>query len=380
MANNNLTPDVLAAYGASDLTPDQRAALNAYFGVNLAGLPDDTNQFTTGYDLAAYLSERGDQATRAKLDNILGYYNDTLKGVPVETRRSTEFDSELGDTRDAWEYLNPITQSWMQGDLKTQGPESYDGEWSQDPYAHITGLTGVGRGNIHTPQGGGRVINTGFDLSRGDDGNYTFGGVNRVYGDDSTTFVDDYLPFLMLAAPFGAAIAGAGTAGAGLGGSGAFLGEAPWSATGGGALDFGGTAAGGAGGSGAFLGEGAASGIPAWDAASAAAGLPLPGAGAVGSGLSLLDGASKWLGPAATALGALAGSQGQDTSQTSVKSMDPRMDKLFYEDLAPRIQGLLAKQMAPGAMQGFTDMQSVGRNLLNQPVAGNGFNRFFPGR
>ena len=192
------------------------------------------------------------------------------------------------------------------------------------------------------------------------------------------------MPFLAGAAGLGAG-AGAGGGAGTVGGSGAFLGEAPWAATGGGALDFGGAAAGGvgaggvggAGGSGAFLGEGIASGVPAWDAAATGAGLTLSGAG---SGLSLLDGASKWLGPAATALGALAGSQGQDTSQTSVKSMDPRMDKLFYEDLAPRVQGLLAKQMAPGAMQGFTDMQSVGRNLLNQPVAGNGFNRFFPGR
>lgn len=100
-----------------------------------------------------------------------------------------------------------------------------------------------------------------------------------------------------------------------------------------------------------------------------------------GTGLaSALGGAAKFLGPAATLLGAAAGAKGQDASQTSVKSMDPRMDKLFYEDLAPRVQGLLAKQMAPGAMQGFTDMQTVGRNLLNTPVAGNGFNRFFPGR
>lgn len=102
-------------------------------------------------------------------------------------------------------------------------------------------------------------------------------------------------------------------------------------------------------------------------------------AGAAGAA-GALGGAAKFLGPAATLLGAAAGAKGQDASQTSVKSMDPRMDKLFYEDLAPRVQGLLAKQMAPGAMPGFTDMQTVGRNLLNQPVAGNGFNRFFPGR
>jgi hypothetical protein len=196
--------------------------------------------------------------------------------------------------------------------------------------------------------------------------------------------INSGLPVLSLAAPFALSMFPALGAAASFGTNPVLSGASMTGATqaagaGGAALAGGAAGAGGsaAGGSGAFLGEGVASGVPAWDAAATGAGLTLSGAG---SGLSLLDGASKYLGPAATALGALAGSQGQDTSQTSVKSMDPRMDKLFYEDLAPRVQGLLAKQMAPGAMQGFTDMQSVGRNLLNQPVAGNGFNRFFPGR
>lgn len=196
--------------------------------------------------------------------------------------------------------------------------------------------------------------------------------------------INSGLPVLSLAAPFALSMFPALGAAASFGTNPVLSGASMTGATqaagaGGAALAGGAAGAGGsaAGGSGAFLGEGIASGVPAWDAAATGAGLTLSGAG---SGLSLLDGASKWLGPAATALGALAGSQGQDTSQTSVKSMDPRMDALFYGDLAPRIQGLLAKQMEPGALQGFTDMQGVGRNLLNQPVAGNGFTRFFPGR
>lgn len=147
----------------------------------------------------------------------------------------------------------------------------------------------------------------------------------------------------------------AGGAGAGEMASGAFLGEAPWAATGGGALDFG--------------------------AASAAA-----GAGGGASTLaSTLGGASGLLGPAAAVLGGIAGSQGQKKSATESKQMDPRMDPYIYgndkqKGLFQYAQGLLDKQMAPGYMQGYDDMRSVGQGLLNQPIAGNGFSRFFPGR
>jgi hypothetical protein len=93
----------------------------------------------------------------------------------------------------------------------------------------------------------------------------------------------------------------------------------------------------------------------------------------------------KGLGLASTVLGAAAGGQGQKTSQTSERKMDPRMDPYVYggngqTGLLPYAQQLLDKQMAPGYMQGYDDMRSKGQGLLGAPIAGNGFNRFFPGR
>lgn len=185
---------------------------------------------------------------------------------------------------------------------------------------------------------------------------------------------------------------------------------------------------GGSGGSGAFVGEGAMSGVGPWDAAALQNGIgtvagdaylpgmlgadgllastaPLPGtslagsllaggagaaggaagaAGAAGSGAAgaAATGAgtlSKWLGPAATLLGAAAGAKGQEKSETTSKDI-PEWLKPSVNKLLGYSGNLLDQQMAPGALQGFTDMQSVGRNLLSQPVAGNGFSRFFPGR
>lgn len=189
--------------------------------------------------------------------------------------------------------------------------------------------------------------------------------------------MDTLAPFAMAALPFALSMFPSLGAAASFGTNPVLSGASATGAAqalgaGGAAMGAGGAAgagSGAAGGSGAFLGEGVASGVPAWDAAATGAGLSLSGAGA-----GLLSGASKWLGPAATALGALAGSQGQKQSESSVKSMDPRMDALFYGDLAPRVQGLLSQQM--GDQRGWQDMQNVGRGLLSMPVAGNGFSRF----
>ena len=144
-------------------------------------------------------------------------------------------------------------------------------------------------------------------------------------------------------------------------------------------------------GSGAFLGEGMASGVPAWDAAATSAGLGLTTPAVAGSGLldtlgnavksAIPSGASKWLGPAATLLGAAAGAKGQKTEQTSERKTDPRVDPyLFGANGQPGLLQMtydkLAGQMAPGGLQGYDDMQRVGRGLLNTPVAGNGFGLF----
>jgi hypothetical protein len=51
--------------------------------------------------------------------------------------------------------------------------------------------------------------------------------------------------------------------------------------------------------------------------------------------------------------------------------MDPRMDALFYNDLAPRTQGLLGSSM-PQAQAAGDVMTAQGTSLLNRPTAGNG--------
>jgi hypothetical protein len=45
----------------------------------------------------------------------------------------------------------------------------------------------------------------------------------------------------------------------------------------------------------------------------------------------------------------------------------------------PRTQSLLAQQMSPEGQAGWQQMQRQGMNLLNNPIAGNGFS-YFAGR
>lgn len=81
---------------------------------------------------------------------------------------------------------------------------------------------------------------------------------------------------------------------------------------------------------------------------------------------------SSLLGGAATLLGGAAGAQGTPgTSQNSTRAMDPRMDALFYNDIAPRTQGLLGSSM-PQAQGAGDVMMAQGTGLLNRSVAGNG--------
>lgn len=218
--------------------------------------------------------------------------------------------------------------------------------------------------------------------------NYDAGGAQTAEGDAR---LSDWSPELGFLTSLGALVGGGlamggpgafgfgGAAGGGGGGmvNGAFLGEAPWTATGGGALDFGaGTSAIGAGtggaGSGAFLGEGVASGVPAWDAAATKAGLSLTGAG--GGLLSGLSG-SNLLGAGATLLGAAAGAKGQEQSTSTAKDIPEWLKPSVMKQLG-YAGGLLDKQMAPGYMAGYDQMRTIGQGLLNQPIAGNGFDMF----
>jgi hypothetical protein len=209
-----------------------------------------------------------------------------------------------------------------------------------------------------------------------------------------TSFKDFLMMAAMVAGPFAAGMSpsinaamsfgtnpvmgagGAGGAGSGMV-NGAFLGEAPWAATGGGALDFGGAAAGGGSaaggmGNGAFLGE------APWTATAGGGAMPGGfGTATATAGTSLLDGGIKsLLGPAATVLGGIAGAQGGDDERSTTKDV-PEWLKPYVTKNLEYAGGLLDKQMQPGYLQGYDDMRSRGQSLLNAPMAGNGFSRFF---
>lgn len=164
--------------------------------------------------------------------------------------------------------------------------------------------------------------------------------------------------------------------GAGLGsGSGAFLGEgvqsgvAAWDgAAGSGFAGAGGTGAMGAGGSGGGGAGGMTGTPPPANPYAAGAGAGGSSGGTLGSIQNILGGtgtSADWLGLAGTALGALGGSQGQEASTTSTRAMDPRMDSLFYGDLAPRTQGLLAST-TPQAQLAGSQLMAKGSGLLGQ--------------
>lgn len=100
---------------------------------------------------------------------------------------------------------------------------------------------------------------------------------------------------------------------------------------------------------------------------------------------SALSGVKGLLGPAATALGAIAGAQGVNKEQTDTRKTDPRVDPYLFgaagsPGLLQYTQGLLNQQMSPAGMAGYQNMQSVGQGLLSNPIAGNGFGAFTKGR
>lgn len=94
------------------------------------------------------------------------------------------------------------------------------------------------------------------------------------------------------------------------------------------------------------------------------------------------QGVTSLLGPAATLIGALTGSQGSENNQTQERRMDPRFDPYYFGDngLLPMTMQQLQRSMSPEVLAGFDQMRNTGQSLFSQPVAGNGFSRFFPGR
>jgi hypothetical protein len=213
----------------------------------------------------------------------------------------------------------------------------------------------------------------------------SFQGQDIWTGLKKDSAMDQLLPAMMMLAPFaltamgvgGAAGAGGAAGGAGAGGAGAgigaaagdaglmyagadaaaagMLGSAP--ATLGGSVAAGGAAAGGLGGLLKSLGSGASSLFGGGGAGGAG------GAGGLGSLFG--GGGSGLLGLGATALGALGGGQGNNASNSSTRAMDPRMDALFYGDLAPRAQNLLGSQL-PQAIAAGGQMMGKGSDLLGQ--------------
>lgn len=84
------------------------------------------------------------------------------------------------------------------------------------------------------------------------------------------------------------------------------------------------------------------------------------------------SGLTSLLGPAATAVGGLLGSQGQDQSASTSRQLPDYLQGPVANDLIPRTQGLLASQM-PQAQQAGNQMLAQGTSMMNGPVAGNGF-------
>jgi hypothetical protein len=89
-------------------------------------------------------------------------------------------------------------------------------------------------------------------------------------------------------------------------------------------------------------------------------------------------GMKDWLGLASTVGGAISGGQGQEGSSSSTRSMDPRMDSLFYGDLAPKTQGLL-NSTVPQAQLAGAQLMSKGSGLLGQTAPNTATNPYLSG-
>jgi hypothetical protein len=136
-----------------------------------------------------------------------------------------------------------------------------------------------------------------------------------------------------------------------------------------------------------FTDTGTAGGASALGDSFAGSGAVTGAAGAAGPASSWLsnlipNGAGSLLGPAASILGAVAGSKPQTTTQTQTHDIPAQLKPYVYGQggLLDSAAKLFQQQTAPGAMPGYAQMQNVGMGLLSQPMAGNGFNRFYGGR
>jgi hypothetical protein len=228
------------------------------------------------------------------------------------------------------------------------------------------------------------------------DANGQDSGAGKLSGIQNDSFMKAWGPFIATAALMAPAVApglgaamsfgtnpvlGAGAVDAGgalAGGAGSMAGDLVDPSLGGA-----GGAAGGAGGSGAI---GTLGGVPQ---------VTIPAASTFpefSTGSSLLSsilpaGASKWLGPAAALLGAVAGSQPVKQEQNNTTAKDPRVAPYLFGDASggnPGLLGYTAQQLArdqsPQNLAQIQQMKNVGAGLLSAPAAGNGFAQFTKGR
>jgi hypothetical protein len=109
------------------------------------------------------------------------------------------------------------------------------------------------------------------------------------------------------------------------------------------------------------------------------------GAGTTGAGsaatklLGVGGTGSNLLGIGSTLLGAAAGAKGQESEATRT-SEPPAWLKPYIMNTLDKSQGLFNQQMSPEYQQRWTNLGNQSQGLLAQPMAGNGFDRFFPGR
>jgi hypothetical protein len=180
-------------------------------------------------------------------------------------------------------------------------------------------------------------------------------------------------PGLNAAMSFGSnPVMGAGGAAGGAVGGAAAGAAAPMSA---------GVAGPGMAGWGADLGMAGTAGTVGLGGVPAGAGAGSVLSGAAGAGSSLLSGigGKELLGIGSTLLGGAAGAAGGDEERSTTKDVPEWLKPYVLKNLN-YAGGLLDKQMQPGYLQGYDDMRTRGQSLLNAPMAGNGFSKFFPGR
>ena len=344
-------------------------------------------------------------------------------GQQLQTREMVYDNSagEGGGSQSFIEYLDPVTGLWQRAAVNNDPLNPYAGEGSVPEgwdFGERT-FNSYGPGAYQWKEGNEtKTVNPYFDVEQRADGSWYIKDGGYGYR-ESDSFKDGLagvaavalgglgLNYMLPGAPAGGAGGAAAGAGEGLAGAGwAEMGAAE-SAIGAG-LSPAEVALGnaGIGGSGFLSNPGAgwaemgaaeselggmildASPVGAGVGGAAGAAGSAAGSGAAtGAGTAASAAASSipdWLKVAAPLLGAAAGSQGQQQTQTTRQEMTPELKPFIFGSgsnpgLMGHTQNVLNMQMQPGWLDGYGDMRTIGRQMMATPLVGNGFNRFFPG-